>query len=88
MSVLEFSVYAGFYRWKQDFQDKFIKHLMTRPWSPVQVKQWCERKSKKLKDQAREDEKLRGPSQKSVESYKTRSFVQFGEETYDKGPHA
>jgi hypothetical protein len=27
MSVLEFSVYAGFWRWKQDFQDKFIKHL-------------------------------------------------------------
>jgi hypothetical protein len=27
MSVLEFSVYAGFWRWNQDFRDKFIKHL-------------------------------------------------------------
>jgi hypothetical protein len=27
MSVLEFSVYAEFWRWKQDFRDKFIKHL-------------------------------------------------------------
>jgi hypothetical protein len=27
MSVLEFSVYAGFWRWKQDFRDKFIKYL-------------------------------------------------------------
>jgi hypothetical protein len=31
----------------QDFRDKFIKHLMTRPWSPVQVKQWSEHDSKK-----------------------------------------
>jgi hypothetical protein len=28
MSVLEFSVYAGFWRWKQDFRDNFIKHLV------------------------------------------------------------
>jgi hypothetical protein len=27
MLVLEFSVYAGFWRWKQDFHDKFIEHL-------------------------------------------------------------
>jgi hypothetical protein len=33
MSVLEFSVYAGFWRRKQDFRDKFIKYLVTRPWS-------------------------------------------------------
>jgi hypothetical protein len=52
---------------------------MTRPWSPVQVKQWSEHNSKKPKDQAREDDKLRGPSQKSAESCETRSFVQFGE---------
>jgi hypothetical protein len=32
-----------------------------------------------LKDQAREDDKLGGPSQKSAESCETRSFVQFGE---------
>jgi hypothetical protein len=31
----------------QDFRDKFIKHLMTRPWSPVQVMQWSKLKSKK-----------------------------------------
>jgi hypothetical protein len=79
MSVLEFNVYAGFYCWKQDFQDMVIKHLMTRPWSPVQVKQWSKHDSKKPMDQTREDEKLRGPSQKSVESCGTRSFIQFGD---------
>jgi hypothetical protein len=52
---------------------------MTRPWSPVQVKQWSEHDSKKPKDQARKEDKLRGPSQKSAESCETRSFVQFGE---------
>jgi hypothetical protein len=52
---------------------------MTRPWSSVQVKQWSEHDSKKPKDPIREDGKLRGPSQKSAESCKTRSFVQFGE---------
>jgi hypothetical protein len=31
----------------QDFRDKFIKHLMTRPWSLVQVMQWSKRNSKK-----------------------------------------
>jgi hypothetical protein len=31
------------------------------------------------KDQAREDDKLRGPSQKSAKSCETRSFVQFGD---------
>jgi hypothetical protein len=31
MSALEFSVYVGFWRRKQDFRDKFIKHLVTRP---------------------------------------------------------
>jgi hypothetical protein len=51
---------------------------MTRPSSPVQVKQWSEHDTKKPKNQAREDDKLRGPSQKSVESCETRSFVQFG----------
>jgi hypothetical protein len=30
-------------------------------------------------DQTREDDKLRGPTQKSVESCRTRSFVQLGE---------
>jgi hypothetical protein len=52
---------------------------MTRPWSPVQVMQWSKHDSKKLRDQTREDGKLRGPSQKSVESCGTRSFIQFGE---------
>jgi hypothetical protein len=52
---------------------------MTRPWSPVQVKQWSEHDSKKPKDPTREEGKLRGPSQKSAESCETRSFVQFGE---------
>jgi hypothetical protein len=33
----------------------------------------------KPKDQTREDDKLRGPSQKSVESCEPRSFVQLGE---------
>jgi hypothetical protein len=56
-----------------------IKHLMTRPWSPVQVKQWSEHDSKKPKDPTWEDGKLWGPSQKSVESCETRSFIQFGE---------
>jgi hypothetical protein len=31
----------------QDFQDKFIKHLVTRPWSPVQVMQWSKLNSNK-----------------------------------------
>jgi hypothetical protein len=79
MSVLEFSVYAGFWRWKQDFWDKFIKHLVTRPWSPVQVMQWSKLDSKKPRDQTREDDKLQGPTQKSVESCGTRSYVQLGE---------
>jgi hypothetical protein len=48
MSVLEFNVYAGFWRRKQDFRDKFIKHLVTRSWSPVQVMQWSKHDSKKL----------------------------------------
>jgi hypothetical protein len=79
MSVLEFSVYTGFKRWKLDFQDKFIKHLVTRPWSPVQVVQWSKLHFKKPRDQTWEDDKLRGPSQKSVESYGTKSYVQLGE---------
>jgi hypothetical protein len=49
---------------------------MTRPWSPVQVKQWSKHDSKKPKDQTRQDGKLRGPSQKTAESCGTRSFVQ------------
>jgi hypothetical protein len=79
MSVLEFSVYAGFWRWKQDFRDKFIKHLVTRPWSLVQIMQWSKLDSKKPRDQTREDDKLRGPIQKSVEPCGTRSYVQLGE---------
>jgi hypothetical protein len=79
MSVLEFSVYAGFWRWKQDFRDKFIKHFVTRPWSPVQVMQWSKLDSKKPRDQIREEDKLRGPTQKSAESCGTRSYVQLGE---------
>jgi hypothetical protein len=49
---------------------------MTRPWSPVQVKQWSKHDSKKPRDQTREDEKLRGPSQKTAESCGIRSFIQ------------
>jgi hypothetical protein len=79
MSVLEFSVYIGFWRWKQDFRDKFIKHLVTRPWSPVQVMQWSKLDSKKPREQTREDDKLRGPTQKSAESCGTRSYVQLRE---------
>jgi hypothetical protein len=67
MSVLEFSVYAGFWRWMQDFRDNFIKHLVNRPWSPVQVMQWSKLDSKKPRDQTWEDDKLRGPTQKSAE---------------------
>jgi hypothetical protein len=52
---------------------------MTRPWSPVQVMQWSKHDSKKPRDQAQEDDKLRGPGRKSVESCGTRSFIQFGE---------
>jgi hypothetical protein len=52
---------------------------LTRPWSPVQVMQWSKLDSKKPRDQTREDDKLRGPSQKSAESCTTRSFVQLGE---------
>jgi hypothetical protein len=76
---LEFSVYAGFWRRKQDFRDKFIKHLVTRPWSPVQVMQWSKLDSKKPRDQTREDDKLQGPTQKSAESCGARSYVQLGE---------
>jgi hypothetical protein len=79
MSVLDFSVYAGFWRWKQHFWDKFIKNLVTRPWSPIQVMQWSKLDSKKPRDQTREDDKLRGPTQKSAESCETRSYVQLGE---------
>jgi hypothetical protein len=79
MSVLEFSVYAGFWRWKQDFRDKFIKHLVIRPWSPVQVMQWSKLDSKKPRDQTREDDKLRGPTMKIGESCGTRSYAQLGE---------
>jgi hypothetical protein len=32
----------------QDFRDKFIEHLVRRPWSPVQVMQWSKLDSKKL----------------------------------------
>jgi hypothetical protein len=52
---------------------------MTRPWSPIQVVQWSKHDSKKPRDQVREDDKLRGPRQKSAESCGTRSFIQFGE---------
>jgi hypothetical protein len=52
---------------------------LTRPWSPVQVMQWSKHDSKKPRDQAREDDKLRGPSQRSAESCGTRSFIQFGD---------
>jgi hypothetical protein len=55
---------------------KFIKHLVTRPSSPVQVKQWSKHESKKPRDQNQEDGKLQGPSQKTVESCGTRSFIQ------------
>jgi hypothetical protein len=41
--------------------------------------QWSKHDSKKPRDQAREDDKLRGPSQKSAESCGTRSFIQFRE---------
>jgi hypothetical protein len=78
MSVLEFSVYVGFWRWKQDFRDKFIK----APWQDLEARyKSCNEAnltSKKPRDLTREDDKLRGPSQKSVESCETRSFVQFG----------
>jgi hypothetical protein len=79
MSVLEINVYAGFWRRKQDSRDKFIKHLVTRPWSPLQVMQWSKLDSKKPRDQTREDDKLWGPTQKSAESCRTRSYVQLGE---------
>jgi hypothetical protein len=52
---------------------------LTRPWSPVQVMQWRKLDSKKPRDLTREDDKLRGPSRKSVESCGIRSFVQLGE---------
>jgi hypothetical protein len=41
--------------------------------------QRSEHDSKKPRDETQEDEKLGGPSQKSVESCGTRSFIQFGE---------
>jgi hypothetical protein len=37
-----------------------------------------------VRDLIREDDKLRGPNQKSVESCKTRSYVQFGEKLTTK----
>jgi hypothetical protein len=52
---------------------------LTRPWIPVQIMQWSKLDSKKPRDQTREDDKLRGPCQKSAEYYETRSFVQLGE---------
>jgi hypothetical protein len=41
--------------------------------------QWSKLDSKKPRDQTREDDKLRGPIQKSAESCGTRSYVQLGE---------
>jgi hypothetical protein len=52
---------------------------LTRPWSPVHVMQWSKIDSEKPRDLTREDDKLRGPSRKSAESCRTRSFVQLGE---------
>jgi hypothetical protein len=52
---------------------------LPRPWSPVQVMQWSKLDSKKPRDQTREDDKLWGLTQKSVESCGRRSFVQLGE---------
>jgi hypothetical protein len=52
---------------------------LARSWSPVQVMQWSKHDSKKPRDLTREDDKLRGPSQKSAESCEIRSFVQLGE---------
>jgi hypothetical protein len=52
---------------------------LTRLCSPIQVMQWSKLDSKKPRDLTREDDKLRGPSQKSAESCETRSFVQLGE---------
>jgi hypothetical protein len=53
--------------------------LWQGPASPVQVMQWSKLDYKKPRDQTREDDKLRGPIQKSVESCGTRSYVQLGE---------
>jgi hypothetical protein len=64
MSVLEFNVYAGIYRWKKDFRVKFIKHLVTRPRSPVQVQQWSEHDSKKPKDQPVKTGNSKDPNRK------------------------
>jgi hypothetical protein len=41
--------------------------------------QWSKLDYKKPRDQTREDDKLWGPSQKSVEPCGTRSYVQLGE---------
>jgi hypothetical protein len=78
MPVLEFSVYAGFWRRKQDFRDKYMKHFdkTLKPGTSHVMKQtWLQ----EARDQTREDDKLRGPTQKSVESCGTRSYVQLGE---------
>jgi hypothetical protein len=87
MLVLEFDIYAGIERWKQDFRVKFNKHLMTRPWSPVQVKQWSEHDSKKPKDQPVKTKNSKDLNRKCWILRDKELHLNRGE-TDVKGPHA
>jgi hypothetical protein len=78
MSVLEFSVYAGFSVESKTFgissSSTLWQDLEART-SHAMKQTWLQ----EARDSTREDDKLRGPNQKSVESCKTWSYVQFGE---------
>jgi hypothetical protein len=80
MSVLEFSVYAGFYIERKTSGISSSRTL----WQDLEARyKSCNEANltprSLSRDQTREDDKLRGPSQKSAESCGTRSFVQLGE---------
>jgi hypothetical protein len=66
---------------------KFIKHLVIRPWSPVQVKQWSEHDSKKPKVQPVKTENSEHLNRKCWILWDKELHLNH-RETDVKGPHA
>ena len=87
MWYLKFIIYAGIKHLNEDFRVKFIKHLVTRPWSPAQVKQWSEHDSKKPKDQPVKTENSKHLNRKCWILRDKELHLNRGE-TDVKGPHA
>jgi hypothetical protein len=87
MSVLEFSVYAGFWCWKQDFRDKFIKHLVTRPWSPYKS---CNDANLTPRSPGTEPEKMTNSEDLSrkVPNLAGQGATSNSERNWRQGPHA